>query len=340
MSVIILEARSAREGGGLTLTIELFPRLTRILENAGHEVVSFIGPPISARERLARRRAYASATAILHAGNRATPSRARRVVCVQDRLLLEKNLPRVNNTPRYRVRQKLLAPALAVADAVVVPSRSMLEPLDAFRRRYRVPKKPSEVIMHGRPTWPSPPPRALARPMKLLFASHALWHKNFPLLAGLLTAAAAKGAQYRLTMTASPDQMVEGRRVGEWFGDQVEQVEFLGGLHREELPALFESHDVLLFPSLFEAFGLPLIEAMVMNMPIVASDRDWAREVCGDAAQYVDPHDPNGWLDALETIEAGGERINARGLERASRFDWDTAAARYASLLDPSLRLA
>lgn len=333
MSLVVLEARAAREGGGLALAQELFPRVARHLEAAGHDVVTFIGPPTSLGERWSRRRAYSSAAAILHAGNRATPTRARRVVCVQDRLRLETGLPAENKTLRFRFRRVLLAAALAVADVLVVPSRSMVEPVEKFRRRYRIGDRRCEVILHGRPDWQGPPARPLGSPMRLLFPSSALWHKNFPLLAGLLERAVAAGHDVRLTITGSPDQVVDGKRLAEWFGDNRDRVGFVGFVQRSELPALYEGHDVLLFPSLIEAFGLPLVEAMVMNMPIVASDLDWAREVCGPAALYRDPSDPEGWVDALGEIRATGQRANPVGVERSTQFDWDQAAQRYAALL-------
>ena len=333
MSLIVLEARASREGGGLALALELFPRVARELEAAGHDVATFIGPPVSLSDRWKRRRAYSAAAAILHAGNRATPSRARRVVCVQDRLRLETGLPAENKTLRFRVRRVLLAAALAVADVVVVPSRSMVEPVEKFRRRYRIGDRRCEVIMHGRPGWVSPPARPLGAPMRLLFPSSALWHKNFPLLGRLLDHAVTEGHDVRLTITGSQDQMVDGRRLVDWFGANRDRVGFEGFVERSELPALYETHDVLLFPSLIEAFGLPLVEAMVMNMPIVASDLDWAREVCGPAALYRDPNDPEGWVGALEEIRATGQRANSAGVERSTQFDWDAAAQRYAALL-------
>lgn len=333
MSVVVLEARAAREGGGLALALELFPRVARHLETAGHDVVTFIGPPASLSDRLHRRRAYSKAAAILHAGNRATPSRARRVVCVQDRLRLETGLPAENNTLRFRVRRLLLAAALAVADVIVVPSRSMVEPVERFRRRYRIGDRRCEVILHGRPDWSTPPPRPLGSPMRLLFPSSAMWHKNFPLLAGLLERAVAAGHHVHLTITGSPEQVVDGKRLVDWFGDHRDRVGFLGFVERAEVPALYETHDVLLFPSLIEAFGLPLVEAMVMNMPIVASDLDWAREVCGPAALYRDPTDPHAWVGALEEIRATGTRANPAGIDRATQFDWDRAAKAYAALL-------
>jgi glycosyltransferase involved in cell wall biosynthesis len=68
-------------------------------------------------------------------------------------------------------------------------------------------------------------------------------------------------------------------------------------------------------------------------MPIVASDRDWAREICADAATYAAPTDPEAWLAALESLRQRGVRDNSAATDRLVLFDWDIAAARYEAVL-------
>src|SRR5439155_195 len=85
----------------------------------------------------------------------------------------------------------------------------------------------------------------------------------------------------------------------------------------------------MVFPSLFEGFGTPPLEAMACGCPVAASDRGALAEICGDAAAPLDPEDPDSIAAAIERVtgdEALRERLRAAGLERAARFTWKAAA--------------
>jgi glycosyltransferase involved in cell wall biosynthesis len=336
---IVIDVRTAKIGGALHFLAELPPRLARMAEGMGYRTAILGGPPAGLRERLRRRLLLARGTAILHAGNRATLAPgARQVVCVQNRLLLPGVGREVPLSRRTRIRQLLLVGALPLADALVVPSRSMVEPLLRLQNSTRCARAPIHVIPHGRPQWPAPLPRPMDATPRLLYVSHVARHKNFPLLAGLLVLLHRRlGASLPVTLTASPGEEVAGRPLREWFS-RSPTVNFIGAVGRAQLPSLYANHDILVFPSLVESFGFPLLEAMVMGMPIVASDREWAREVCGDAAVYADPDDVNAWLEPLSRCVETGIRDNEAGRLRATQFSWTSAARSYLALLidDPS----
>lgn len=96
-----------------------------------------------------------------------------------------------------------------------------------------------------------------------------------------------------------------------------------------ELRGLYAGCEALLFPSLYEGFGLPVLEAMACGAPVVASDRSSLPEVVGDAGLLVDPLDPDAIADAVRRLWSDPELrcgLIRRGRERAARFSWDATA--------------
>jgi glycosyltransferase involved in cell wall biosynthesis len=107
------------------------------------------------------------------------------------------------------------------------------------------------------------------------------------------------------------------------------QVVFTGFVLDEDLPALYSLAEVFAYPSLYEGFGLPPLEAMACGTPVVSSNSSSLPEVVGDAAILVAPGDVPGWKEAFETLLARPElkaSLRESGLRRASRFTWEAAA--------------
>ncbi len=120
-------------------------------------------------------------------------------------------------------------------------------------------------------------------------------------------------------------------------GEQAERalraghLRLLGHIVDAELVALYSQCSTFAFPSLYEGFGLPVIEAMACGAPVVAASTTATGETAGDAALLVDPLDENSIADALRTaIEDRdvADRLRAQGLARAATFTWETTTAR------------
>jgi len=106
-------------------------------------------------------------------------------------------------------------------------------------------------------------------------------------------------------------------------------VQFIGGVLPEDLPALYSAARLFVLPSLYEGFGLPVLEAMACGTPVVCSHASSLPEVAGDAALLVEPHDVDGLAAALQralTDEALRGGMIERGLAQAARFSWEKAA--------------
>ena len=106
-------------------------------------------------------------------------------------------------------------------------------------------------------------------------------------------------------------------------------LEVTGVVDTAGLAAAYRCADVLAFPSLFEGFGIPLVEAMAAGTPVVSSDSSCLPEIGGDAVLYAAPHRPDAWVDALRLVltdQATAARLAAAGTARSVEYDWGRSA--------------
>jgi glycosyltransferase involved in cell wall biosynthesis len=106
-------------------------------------------------------------------------------------------------------------------------------------------------------------------------------------------------------------------------------VRSLGHVSRGELVRLYQTAAALVFPSLYEGFGQPPLEAMACGCPVACSSAASLPEVCGEAAHFFDPTSVEEIIDATEDVLANGDVWRPRGLERARTFTWDETARRH-----------
>lgn len=107
------------------------------------------------------------------------------------------------------------------------------------------------------------------------------------------------------------------------------EVRDLGKSPVEELPILYSGAEALVFPSLWEGFGLPIVEAMAAGTPVITSNNSSMAEIGGDAALLVDPlsaEDIAGAMHRIVTDAEACDDLRRRGLERAARFTWERTA--------------
>jgi glycosyltransferase involved in cell wall biosynthesis len=145
-----------------------------------------------------------------------------------------------------------------------------------------------------------------------------------------------------------PDSVKAGRKLvvaggkqptfsNEKLNEGSPDVFFTGYLEDDALPGLYSNADCLVYPSLYEGFGLPPLEAMACGCPVIVSGKASLPEVCGEAAMYVDPLSvPSiaGAISSMLTDAALREDLVAKGYENVRRFDWETSASRVLESLD------
>ncbi|MGB7926333.1 MAG: glycosyltransferase family 1 protein [Pyrinomonadaceae bacterium] len=153
------------------------------------------------------------------------------------------------------------------------------------------------------------------------------------------------------TTTLRPQLVIAGKKG--WLSDDLyayikasetaDRILFTGYVTDDELRALYSSCSAFVYPSMYEGFGLPPLEAMACGAPVIASDIGSIREAVGDAARLVDPKDVNALARRIvNLLEDDGERrhLSAAGLKHAARFSWERTASSIQEVYDEALRRA
>lgn len=106
------------------------------------------------------------------------------------------------------------------------------------------------------------------------------------------------------------------------------RIHFLGYVHEHELLELYSRTQMLIFPSFYEGFGMPPLEAMACGCPVIVSNVSSLPEVVGEAALQVDPHDEAALVEGITTLLDPAVQMIAkeRGLSQAAQFSWDQSA--------------
>jgi glycosyltransferase involved in cell wall biosynthesis len=163
----------------------------------------------------------------------------------------------------------------------------------------------------------------------ILFVGNIEPRKN---LSNLVRAVRALSADTRVPLVVVgqehvPDPEFSDLLAAEWTTDLVRR---LGYVPDDDLPLLYNLASVFAYPSVYEGFGIPPLEAMQSGTPVVTSDRSSLPEVVGNADITVDPTDPEAIASGISRVlrdEEFATQRRERGLERATQFSWDETAS-------------
>jgi glycosyltransferase involved in cell wall biosynthesis len=156
------------------------------------------------------------------------------------------------------------------------------------------------------------------REQLLLYPARRWGHKNHARLFEAFALLRAERPELRLVLTGDPRAAATP-----------EGVEDRGLVSADELAELYRRAAALVFPSLYEGFGQPPLEAMASGCPVACSNAAALPEVVGDAARLFDPRDPRAIAEAVRDVLDSPAEWRARGLARAARFSWQATAHGY-----------
>jgi len=244
----------------------------------------------------------------------------RRVITVHD--LTYKRFPELLQKETLENLERQMAREVALSDAVIAVSESTRRDLLAF---YQI--DPSRVFtVHSGVSVPetSEPVEGLPR-RYILFVSTIEPRKNLDVLLDAFDA---------LRRSGYDGSLVVAGKIG-WKAEALaERLRAPGVVHLDyvnpsQLTTLYRNADVFVFPSIYEGFGFPLLEAMAHGIPTIAAQSSSLPEIGGDASIYFDPRNaPELATQLRRVLDDGGLRrdLVAKGHERARQFRWDRAA--------------
>lgn len=235
------------------------------------------------------------------------------------------------STARYRWFYRFQLAACRRAVQLIAVSEHTAQELVRFglARRDRI-----SVIHNGTPRAKaapspiSPRVRELASQPFLLHVGGADPHKNQAMVLRAF-GELSRDPEFEHALVLVGQHHLDDARASDISPRAAGRIARLGEITRDELQFLYENCSVFLFPSLYEGFGLPILEAMQAGAPVITSDHSSLAEVAGNAALLIDPRDPRALADAVRQLlcnPALCERYRAAGRLRAREFTWARAA--------------
>ncbi len=261
------------------------------------------------------------------------------VVTIHD--LIPMILPRYRGSPLVRLYTAMVAASARRAQAVIADSECSKQDIV---QRLKIPaERVHVVLLAAHPRFRPVRDAGLLQAARnkyalpdeyLLYLGGYDQRKNVSvLIEAMARLAGPSSAGYHLVLAgALPSRdsafFPDPRRLVAKFELQ-DRVHLVGPVAEQDQPAVYSGASVVLFPSIYEGFGLPPLEAMACGIPVISSNASSLPEVAGAAAALVDPNDVDAWAATMHSVlsePSRREEMSARGLDQASRFSWTLAA--------------
>lgn len=266
-------------------------------------------------------------TPILVLGDIPQRSQARQTVFVHTTHLLarQRGISRGQRI-KFAVMRWIFARNLRHANALIVQGKIMY---DMLISRYPAAVGKVQIVQQPPPEWllshqPAPPRQNVSR-LRLFYPAASYPHKNHDLVRSMVQLPDANKLIDRIQVTLPSEADAS-----------LPLLVPVGRLGPEDMRKSYDFADALFFPSFSESYGLPLIEAMWLGLPIVCADLPYARTLCRDQAMYFDPSDPVAALRAVSGLRdrmRRGWRPDWQACLRDIPRDWDSVAQRMMTIV-------
>lgn len=259
------------------------------------------------------------------------PDRIKTVVTIHD--LVWKRYPETMQRKNYWLERLLMAPSIRMADNIIAVSNFTASEISHF---YHEASLKVTVVLEAaeEPPVDCPLPEGIPEEF-LLFVGTLEPRKNLKLLLE---------AYAEVCVQSPPLVIVGGAGWGELHLDKLitdngleQKVISLGYISEPHLQGLYGNATALVMPSLYEGFGLPLLEAMRHGVPIVTSNTGSMVEISGPAAVLIDPTSKESIATSMRQVVSDLQlrgKLSSAGLEQAAHFSWDTAAQSTLTILE------
>lgn len=312
---------------------ELGPRFRPVVENAGaYSIAEQFALPIDLRRESAE---------LFHAPHYVLPALTpcRSIVTIHDciHLRFPQYLP--NRLGYAYARAQMWTATHRAARVITVSEASKRDIL----RYFGIPASRIEVIYNAIDDrfWQQPDPEDITRVREryrldrrfVLYAGNIKPHKNLERLIEAFHLLRQRPDMHEVQLLIIGDEISKYATLRRAVHRHKlhKHVRFFGFVSDQTLAALYRLASVFVFPSLYEGFGLPPLEAMASGTPVITSNVSSLPEVVGDAALMIDPYEPEAIADAMQRVlddEALRADLSRRGLARAREFSWERSVAR------------
>ena len=227
-----------------------------------------------------------------------------RSICASNGLIAISEATKQDVLKHYHVSADKISVAYLAASSIYIPAGLTVQ--NEFRERLRVPDS------------------------YILYLGGYSFRKNVPVLIQAFSQLKNLRHHVKLVLAggikSGPEEQL--RSLIAELGIQ-EDVVWLGHISERDLPILYSGAEIFVYPSIYEGFGLPVLEAMACGAPVITSNVSSLPEVAGDAAVLVDPHDKIGLTMAMRRILEDSSfhaDLGRKGLSRSAAFSWDRCA--------------
>lgn len=245
------------------------------------------------------------------------PTNAFKVTTVHD--LVPLIFPKQSHPRLVRTHRRRLKHVINKVDRIIAPSTTTKEDLIKFGAKEKIirviPEAPDKIYKPAMKTQIEKLKKAYRIPEKYLLAIGLSPRKNIQRIIKAFEKMRA-GKDLRLVIIGHPYTKIDIPR----------GVHVLGHIPEPEMPVVLSGAEALVYPSLYEGFGLPILEAFACKTPVITSNLGSMQEVAGNAAALVDPNEVDSIASGIKKALKYREKLVTKGLNRVGKFSWKKTA--------------